>query len=233
MDGKHFKANPGERPAEPGAVEPAGKVTTVPVGALGTNCYLVDDGRGAVVVIDPGDDPAGISWALTGRPVSLVLATHNHFDHVGAVDELAARSRSGWALGAVDAAGLDASLAASARDFGLRVQVKTEPALGLHDGDSVEVGDLRFKVIATPGHTPGGVTYYDAERGLAFTGDTLFAGSAGRTDLLGGDQQALFGSLAKLGALPPETKVYPGHGPATTLGEELATNPFLRHALRG
>lgn len=222
MDGKHFKRS-----------APAGTVATVPVGALGTNCYLVDDGAGGVVVVDPGDDAAAIVRSLVGRPVSLVLVTHNHFDHVGAVDELVAQSRSGWTLGAVDAAGLQASLDASARDFGRRVRVGSEPALGLHDGDTVEVGKLRFKVVATPGHTPGGVTYFDAEHGLAFTGDTLFAGSAGRTDLLGGDQGALFASLARLGTLPPETRVYPGHGPASTIGEELRENPFLRHAMRG
>ena len=103
----------------------------------------------------------------------------------------------------------------------------------LKNGDVLSYGGHELRCILTPGHTPGGVTYFDAEHGLAFTGDTLFAGSAGRTDLLGGDQGALFASLARLGTLPPETRVYPGHGPASTIGEELRENPFLRHAMRG
>lgn len=213
-------------------VKPAGTVTIVPVGALGTNCYLVDDGKGGVAVIDPGDEFVAIEEALGDRPVSLVLATHNHFDHVGALDALAARSNGGWAMGERDIAGLGASLASSARQFGCLVHVESSPAAVLHDGDVLEVGALRFSVLATPGHTPGGVSYYDAVHGLLFTGDTLFAGSAGRTDLHGGDQRALYASLARLGTLPPQTAVYPGHGHASSMGEELACNPFLRWAMR-
>ncbi len=208
----------------------AGSVTVVPVGPLGTNCYLVDDGEGGVVVVDPGADAAEIRRAADGRLVSLVLVTHGHFDHVGALDELNTCSKGGWAMGALDAEGLDSSLAASARDFGLRVEVLSKPARVLHDGDELTVGALRFEVVACPGHTPGGVTYYDRAHGLAFTGDTLFSGSAGRTDLLGGDQRALFASLACLAELPPQTAVLPGHGPVSTIGRELRSNPYMRHA---
>ncbi len=209
----------------------AGTLRVLPVGALGTNCYLLYDGRGGVVVVDPGDDAQAIEAALDGRPVSLVLVTHGHFDHVGALDEVAALSVGGWVIGAPDGEGLDASLDASAVDFGRRVRVSSKPSRLLRDGDEVSVGDLKFKVLACPGHTPGGVSYYDPEHDLVFTGDTLFAGSAGRTDLLGGDERALFGSLARLAQLPPETKVLPGHGPGSTVAREVRMNPYVRHAL--
>ena len=211
-------------------VYPAGHVAVVPVGELATNCYLLDDGQGSVVVVDPGADAAAIEDALDGRPVSLVLVTHGHFDHVGALDAIGALSAAGWIIGEEDAHDLAAGLAQAARDFGRRIQVASSPARTVADGDVVAVGDLRLRVIAAPGHTPGGVTYVDDEHGLAFTGDTLFAGSAGRTDLRGGDYAALLGSLATLAQLPPQTAVLPGHGPASTIGDELRTNPFVRRA---
>lgn len=205
----------------------------VPVGDLATNCYLLDDGQGSVVVVDPGADAAAIERALDGRPVSLVLVTHGHFDHVGALDALAARSAQGWVMSERDYEGLADGLAHGARDFGRDVRVGSRPSRTVADGDVIEVGDLRLRVIATPGHTPGGVVYVDDAHGLAFTGDTLFAGSAGRTDFAGGDARALLVSLAALAQLPPQTAVLPGHGPASTIADELRSNPFMRRAVRG
>lgn len=211
---------------------PAGHLTVVPVGELGTNCYLLDDGQGGVVVIDPGADPKAILNTAGERPIRLVLATHGHFDHVGAVDAVASLAEQGWALGTLDHKNL-AMLTQSARNFGLEaVTVDLIPARTVDQGDSIEVGNLHLHVLAMPGHTPGGVAYIDDAHGLAFTGDTLFAGGAGRTDLPGGDTRALLSSLAVLAKLPPETAVLPGHGPASTIEAELRSNPYLQHALR-
>jgi len=218
-----------ETPANPPA---AGTLRHVEVGRLQTNCYLVDDGRGGVVVVDPGDDAPAILAAIGEAPVSLVLVTHAHFDHVGALDEIAARSAGGWVLGAPDGRNLADSLAVGAAAFGHRVSVATPPARLLEDGDVVEAGELCLRVVACPGHTPGGVTYHDEAHALAFTGDTLFAGSAGRTDFPGGSPRDLFASLARLARLSPDTAVLPGHGPASTVGREVAGNAYVRRALR-
>ena len=206
---------------------PAAGVEVLAVGPLQTNCYVVDDGAGACAVVDPGGDAAAIAAALGGRPVSLVLVTHAHFDHVGALDDLAARSRGGWVAGEADARALAAPCAPGARDFGYDVRVASRPSRTLSDGDVVVAGALRLRVLACPGHTPGGVSYIEDDRGLAFTGDTLFAGSAGRTDLDGGDPRALARSLARLAELPADTLVLPGHGPASTIRLERARNPYL------
>lgn len=206
----------------------AGHVARVAVGQLATNCYLVDDGRGGVAVVDPGADAARVLAAVGERPVSAVLVTHAHFDHVGAVDALAERCPSGWAVGAADWPLAGAYLAAGVSMFGVEARLETPPARLLSDGDVVEAGELRLRVVGCPGHSPGGVAYVEDAFGLAFTGDTLFAGSAGRVDLPGGDPDALRASLARLSALPPAVRVFPGHGPATTVGRELASNPYMR-----
>lgn len=217
----------------PGAAMPAaGAVRRLAVGPLQTNCYLVDDGLGGAVVVDPGFDAPAVRASLAGRPVSLVLVTHAHFDHVGALDEVASLSAGGWVAGAPDVRALEAPRAPGARDFGFDVRVASRPARALSDGDLVEAGELCFRVVACPGHTPGGVSYVEEACGLAFTGDTLFAGSAGRTDMAGGDVGALLRSLARLAALPPATRVLPGHGPESTIGDELRGNPFVRRAMR-
>jgi glyoxylase-like metal-dependent hydrolase (beta-lactamase superfamily II) len=202
-------------------------VRAVKVGRLQTNCYLVDDGAGGVLVVDPGAEPARILAAVGERPVSLVLTTHAHFDHVGALDELVARSAGGWLCMADEWAAFEQTCFEGARMFGVPVEVAARPARLLADGDEVAAGELRLRVLACPGHSVGGATFVDDAHGLAFTGDTLFAGSAGRTDLLGGDECALAASLARLAQLPPATRVLPGHGATSTIALELKTNPYL------
>ena len=211
---------------------PAGTLKTVPVGRLSTNCYLLADGCGGWVVVDPGDEAPAILAALEGAPVSLVLVTHRHFDHVGAVDAIAARSQNGWGMGVADGSDFAMLLQSDCAAFDVDVTVATPPTSLFAEGDVIEAGELRLRVVACPGHTPGGVTYVDDAHGLAFTGDTLFAGSAGRTDFPGGSPRDLFSSLAKLAQLPPQTRVLPGHGPATTVGAEAASNPYVRRAVR-
>lgn len=207
----------------------AGQVEHVVVGPIETNCYLIDDGQGGVCVVDPGAEWPLIEEALAGRPVSMVLATHFHDDHVGALNELVAQTGAPWVIGRLDAPLLDGSHARTASYIPPAAQVP--PARLLDDGDVVEAGTLVFRVIACPGHTAGGVSYIDDAHGLAFVGDTLFSGSAGRTDLLGGDEQALLASLKRLAALPGGTRVLCGHGPATTIQREVSTNRFMRYVL--
>lgn len=207
-------------------------MTCITVGALGTNCYVMDDGRGGVVVVDPGADAAALLAAVGERPVSAVLVTHAHFDHVGAVDELARLCPAGWVLGARDRGGLEASLELGRHGFGVDARVASEPARLLEDGDVVAAGAVRLRAVACPGHTPGGMAYVDDAAGIVFTGDTLFCGSAGRTDLPGGNVRDLLASLAHLAQLPPETVVLPGHGGPTTISCERASNPYMRRGMR-
>lgn len=202
-------------------------VEVLGVGRLQTNCYILDDGAGGCAVVDPGDDAESIIEAVGGRPISLVLVTHAHFDHVGALDEVAFLSRGGWVASVLDADSLDAPCAPGARDFGFSVHVASKPSRTLSDGDVVEAGALRFRVLSCPGHTPGGVAYVEESRRLVLTGDTLFAGSAGRTDLKGGDAHLLARSLSRLARLPRDMVVLPGHGPSSSIARELACNPYL------
>lgn len=225
-------AGTGER-GDPGSLDAAtqaGHVEVVRVGSLQENCYLVDDGQGGVVVVDPGDEWRAIERALAGRPVTAALVTHFHADHVGALGELIEATGASWVIGEADAAMLAPGRASSAHHAFPAVEVATPPARLLHGGDVVEAGCLRFAVIDCPGHSKGGVTYHERACGLAFTGDTLFAGSCGRTDLAGGNGRAMLDSLARLAKLPDETRVLPGHGPASTIGEERATNPYIQQA---
>lgn len=199
------------------------------VGRLMENCYLLDDGRDGIVLIDPGAEPDKIREALGGHPLRLILITHYHGDHTGAVEALLPDSEMGWMVSEADYAML-----APGRpdvDLGPETPVIGQPPVRLlHDGDVVEVGDLHLRVVATPGHTPGSVVYVDDRRHLAFTGDTLFAGGCGRTDLYGGDQAAIEESLRRLARLPEQAQVLPGHGRVGVIAHELAGNRSLRKA---
>ena len=211
-------------------------VERVVVGPIETNCYILDAGAAGgdagCIVVDPGWDAPAIFEALHGRRVAAVLVTHAHFDHVGALDALAAASETGFAISSADAPRLAACMEQGRQWFGADAAVTARPSRELEDGDLVCAGGFRLRVVSCPGHTPGGLTYVDDERGFALTGDTLFRGSAGRTDLDGGDVRALYASLARLGALPPETRVLPGHGDSSTIGAELAGNPHMVRAMR-
>jgi glyoxylase-like metal-dependent hydrolase (beta-lactamase superfamily II) len=113
--------------------------------------------------------------------------------------------------------------------FGLDMEAPPEPQGYLADGEVVKAGGVSFQVIAVPGHSPGGIAFYSEKDGVIFTGDALFAGSIGRSDLPGGNHEQLMRNIrARLFSLPPETVVYPGHGPETTIGEEMKSNPFFK-----
>ncbi|MEW6638215.1 MAG: MBL fold metallo-hydrolase [Actinomycetota bacterium] len=201
------------------------------VGPFQENCYIVgDESSGVGVVVDPGDEAARIALAVeqTNLEIGRILITHAHIDHVGAVAALADEYACPVMMHA-EAEPMLKQLPAQAVMMGLRFG--KVPAVDEHveDGQIVEVGSLRLRALYTPGHAPGHVAFYEETEGFVLAGDALFAGSIGRTDLPGGSMEVLMRSInERLLTLPDETRVYPGHGPATTVGNERTTNPFLR-----
>jgi len=210
------------------------QVTRLILGPLETNCWIVgDDADGPRAVIDPGDEAPRILEVLGGAPVTDVVLTHAHFDHIGAVAELLAETGARLAAHADDAGSLESAETTGGAAFGFE---KTAPApdLLLADGETIEVGGVTLTVLHTPGHTPGGICLLATDgTGVAhlFSGDTLFSGSVGRTDLPGGDSRALSRSIAQqLAPLDAATIVHPGHGPDTTIAREARLNPFWPRA---
>jgi len=201
-------------------------ILTVPVGPLQANCYLVSDDTMACA-IDPGGEPERLVQILTERGLQLthVLLTHGHFDHMAGAAQLAE------ATGALVACHENtAPMLRDPNDYipfpGFDGIPGREPDVLLADGDTLQVGSLVVSTVATPGHSPGDVTY--AIGGALFCGDLLFYRSVGRTDFPGGDFETLLASVRRLAeAFPRETRVFPGHMQPTTLGDELAANPFL------
>ncbi len=199
------------------------------MGSMGANCYLYacEESKKAAI-IDPGADGKRIyRWVLEkGLKVDYILLTHGHVDHIGAVDEL--KELLGDVL--VGIHGDDAGMLTDGKRnlssfFGPGLVLQKADVL-LEDGQELAIGKKRLKVISTPGHSPGGVCFLCSE-GL-FSGDTLFAGSIGRTDFPGGSMnQLLDGVKKKLLILPEDTRVFPGHGEETSIGEEKKDNPFL------
>jgi glyoxylase-like metal-dependent hydrolase (beta-lactamase superfamily II) len=200
------------------------------LGPFRSNCYVVRAERGApeAVVIDPGDDPTELrlEMARMGTRTAAILVTHSDVDHIAGVAALAAgASVDVWAP-----AGEVEELREGRTRGGMPVAAH-DPAHLVSGGDELTVAGIAFDVIDVPGHSRGHVAYH--HDGELFSGDLLFAGSVGRVDLPGGDWDTLLESVRLLlERFPPETIVYPGHGPATTLGRELQTNPFLGE-LRG
>jgi len=201
----------------------------VHVGVTQTNCYVVGceethDG----VVIDPGGHPARILQAIDENALTIryVLNTHCHFDHMGANRAVVDATGASLAVHPAELALLQAGGGAAL--FGVPVKDSPLPDVDLESGQVLTVGSLQFRVLDTPGHSPGGVTFYLQNEGVAFDGDVLFAGGVGRTDLPGGDWETLTHSIREvLFTLPEETSVYPGHGPATTIGHEKRHNPWV------
>jgi glyoxylase-like metal-dependent hydrolase (beta-lactamase superfamily II) len=204
-------------------------IRTLPLGPLQTNCYLIGCPETLVgAVIDPGWDAKTIlhEAEAAGLTIKYVLNTHAHWDHVAANADLLQATGAELAVHPQD---LPLLRAKGGADFwGIPVKPSPEPDLELADGQSISVGTLELQVLFTPGHTPGHVSFYEANAGVVFDGDVLFKQGIGRTDLPGGSFPALVHSIKDvLMKLPPETVVYSGHGPATTIGEERWSNPWI------
>jgi glyoxylase-like metal-dependent hydrolase (beta-lactamase superfamily II) len=203
---------------------------TVHVGITMTNCYVVGcEETKEAVVIDPGGHRERILKAIdeSGLVVRYVFNTHCHFDHMGANADIVAATGAPLALHPDELPILEAR--GGATWFGVAVKESPHPDVLLEPGQIIGVGTLRFKVLHTPGHSPGSVTFFLAEEGVAFDGDVLFDRGVGRTDLPGGDWDTLVQSIrGVLFSLPDETALYPGHGPATTVGREKRSNPWVK-----
>ncbi|MEA3309236.1 MAG: MBL fold metallo-hydrolase [Chloroflexota bacterium] len=204
-------------------------IISLPIGLVNSNIYLVyDEAQRDGAIVDTGGNHQLITPEIKQRRLNIhyILNTHGHFDHIAANAPLKAAYPVPLGLHLADRELLLSGGGATL--FGLAYDPSPPPELELTDGLTLQVGNWELQIIHTPGHTPGSVCIYLPGKQALLTGDTLFAGSVGRTDLPGGNARQLMASLRRLLALPPETVIYPGHGPCSTLAREWQENPWLR-----
>ncbi len=198
------------------------------VGPLMANCFICGCSKTKeAVVIDPGGDADTILLSLADSKlkVKYIINTHGHFDHVSANGKMKAATGADILIHPLDAPMLE-KLSSNAAFFGVSVENSPPCDQTLEEDDTVSFGDITLKVIHTPGHTPGGISLYT--NGIVFVGDTLFAGSIGRTDFPGGDFNTLISSIkTKLFNMEDDIRVFSGHGPETSIGVEKRHNPFV------
>ncbi len=203
------------------------RVDKLSLGPIGTNCYIVraDAAAKDAVVVDPSGDATELRLTLArlGTTCTAILVTHGHFDHLLGVADLAEGTGAPVYMPEGERMLLESPEGFTPAGIVLRPYT---PDVLLEGGETVELAGISFEVLSVPGHSPAHLAYHSD--GHLFSGDVLFQGSVGRTDLPGADWTTLLASIRTLvDTLPPETVVYPGHGPATSLGEELERNPFL------
>ena len=206
------------------------RITTIPCGVLAANCYIVESDTNAVI-IDPGFFENEIFDYIEENPqkIKYILLTHGHFDHIFAAEKVQKMTDAKIVIGKGDEKALVND--AFNLSYGFRLpygEIGTNPKgeITVLDGEVINLDDMSFKVISTPGHSPGGVCYLCED--ILFSGDTLFAGSIGRTDFPNSNLSELFVSLNKLKSLNDDINVYPGHGEPTTIGEEKHNNFYMK-----
>ena len=202
------------------------EIKTLIVGPIQENCYIASDPQSQeAVVIDPGDEADLIIEYIQEKKlhVNYILLTHGHHDHIGAVAEVKAATNALVAIHADD----QMMLTDAGKNL---VDIILSPAdMVLHNNDVISFGSYHLRVIYTPGHTQGGCCYYEASEKVCFTGDTLFKGTVGRTDLYGGDYGAILVSVReRLAIVSDDCAIYPGHGPSSTMAYERKVNPYVR-----
>ena len=202
------------------------KIACYAAGSVGTNCYVVSDDNGITAIIDCDGNPAPLYSYIekNNLKVTHILLTHGHYDYIGSVNEVAEHYGC-KIVGAVQEMPLFTDPALNVSQF-VGAPIIVHPDVQVSNGDVVKVGDMEFTVLETPGHTAGSICFIGKD--VIFSGDTLFQGSCGRTDLPTGSWADITVSLKKLAALPGDYQVYSGHGPATTLETERKTNPYMR-----
>ncbi|KKK33202.1 hypothetical protein WQ57_25060 [Mesobacillus campisalis] len=203
----------------------------IPLGPLQTNCYILAQENGKCLIVDPGEESKKLIDYIQNKKLQpeAVVLTHAHFDHIGAVDQVREHYSIPVYVHEKEADWLTDPALNGSQYFMGGQHIKGKPAdhFFSSEGD-IAVGSFTFAVFETPGHSPGSVSLYFKDHGVAVAGDALFKGSIGRTDLPGGDHQQLLNSIHnKLLVLPEETSVLPGHGPVTTVGDEMDGNPYL------
>jgi len=208
-------------------------IETIAVGPFEVNCYVIRANAPDALVIDPGADADRISAFLKSNQLKVkgYLLTHGHVDHISALDELLRMYPAFVAIHPDDGRW---AFSPENQLLPYYRSLRNRPAelRQIQDGQEWIDAGMKYLVIATPGHSPGGVCFYFPDDKVLFSGDTLFQGSVGRTDLRAGHSRDLSQSLGKLSRLPADLRVFPGHGPETTLGIEKETNPFLRTTIR-
>lgn len=204
----------------------------IPVGPLQSNCYLVyDETSRDAIVIDPGDEPGRMLKAmeLQGVKVTSIVCTHAHFDHVGGVKKLKEKTGATICLHQDDLPVYE-RVENQGSAWGFLIEQPPHPDRLLREGDEIPVGRYRLTVLHTPGHSPGSICLFG--EGVLFTGDTVFAGSIGRTDFPGGSLEAMKSSFRRIMRFPPEIVLYPGHGNWSTVADERRDN-FFMHEIGG
>lgn len=202
-------------------------IDRIMVGQLQSNCYIVHDEKSLqAMVVDPGGEPDRILRVIRGKKLEVVyiVCTHGHFDHIGGVAEIK-EGTSGKIVLHRDDLALYLRASEQAALWGFNVGRQPAPDIFVAEGDTLRVGDVQFTVFVSPGHSPGGICLFG--EGVLFTGDTVFAGSVGRTDLPGGSTDDLKKSFSRIMSLPADTRILPGHGGESTVGDEKETNFFM------